>query len=54
MNEFSPPTLKHLCVFVFVFGAGLGYIIWGIMHQNPQLTLDNGLWQNSHQDLHAY
>ena len=28
MNEFSPPTLKHLCTFIIVFGGGFGYIFW--------------------------
>ena len=40
MNEFSPPTLKHLCVFVFVFGAGLGYIIWYEVNAEPCFSLN--------------
>ena len=40
MNEFSPPTLKHLCVFVFVFGAGLGYIIWYEVNTEPCFSLN--------------
>ena len=40
MNEFSPPTLKHLCAFLVVFGAGLGYIFWYEVNAEPCFSLN--------------
>ncbi len=43
MNEFSPPTLKHLCVFLIVFGTGFGYILWYEVNVEPYFSLNRFL-----------
>ena len=43
MNEFSPPTLKHLCAFLIVFGVGFGYIIWYELNAEPYFSLNRFL-----------
>lgn len=40
MNEFSPPTLKHLCTFLIVFGTGFGYIFWYEVKAEPSFSLN--------------
>ena len=40
MNGFSLPTLKHLCVFLIVFGAGFGYILWYESRVKPCFSLN--------------
>ena len=40
MKEFSPPTLKHLCVFLVVFGVGAGYIVWYEVTEEPSFSLN--------------